>query len=746
MNCNTVNAAGTTVGVADASRSPSMVALAIPTDVPQLAVIGEAAGYGAICEKTDAIDGTTTDVTWVQFDECIRCGPAGVRLLRWFARRLHVLQAHPGDAIRAMRAWAREQVEASDLGDSDARVVRVCASLLCDLAEQGWRLRVDAPGVFVAPPPNGHSPLAEKARVRAAHLIERDNQLAQPAVHRFVRDMERRRQTQDGWKSIFSLMRDGRTLAEQLRAAAALPEQAARDAAIRACVDPYVQVVEPGAIDHATGLKLMDVWRYFRHTWTTTYNSTPGRKLFVLIRDRAAPDNPVIGIGALGSAIVQMSERDRWIGWNAEAFLGALRQRPTVQWARWVHDSLESLIAGVYRRDLVSDGIVTKQELRKPTIEAVQRLREEAKRARARHRLFAQHKQHKTAARSAPGTSSSTSSSGLSRSPAGDAHWRQQAQTYLFRAKRSAALADLLEVRLRLVLSGFSAPTRAGLEGALACTPGCRAIQTVLRHVRAVHVGVDMLDITVCGAVAPYNTLLGGKLVALLMTSPEVVQAYRKRYGAACSVIASSMAARAIRRPPNLVLLGTTSLYGIASSQYNRLHVPADAVGASEALTFERLGRTAGFGSYHFSRETMQQLEAVAAQGRRGREVNSIFGEGVNPKLRKVRGALDALGLPSDSLLQHGSPRLIYAVPLATNFRDILLGRAKRPKYILSQTPREQGAVSLSKYWVDRWLFPRIRRPEVLETVTAHTLAFPVTHGARVPLPAGDDESASAMD
>jgi hypothetical protein len=176
-----------------------------------------------------------------------------------------------------------------------------------------------------------------------------------------------------------------------------------------------------------------------------------------------------------------------------------------------------------------------------------------------------------------------------------------------------------------------------------------------------------------------------GKLVALLMTSPELVAAYHSKYRRACSVIASSMAGRAIRRPPHLVLLGTTSLYGVTSSQYNRLRMPATAIAASGAVEFERLGRTAGFGSYHFSRETMRALEELGAQRRRGREVNSIFGEGVNPKLRKVRGALDSVGLPSEQLLQHGSPRLIYAVPLAANFRDILVGRAKRPKYLMTQ-------------------------------------------------------------
>jgi hypothetical protein len=241
-----------------------------------------------------------------------------------------------------------------------------------------------------------------------------------------------------------------------------------------------------------------------------------------------------------------------------------------------------------------------------------------------------------------------------------------------------------------------------------------------------------MLDITVCGAIAPYGPLLGGKLVSLLMASPVLVGAYEKRYRRAESVIASSMAGRPVRRKPRLVLLGTTSLYGVASSQYNRLVVPAATLNTDRPLEYERLGHTAGFGSYHFSRETMAELEIIAAQGRRGREVNSIFGEGVNPKLRKVRAALDAIGLPSDHLLQHGSPRLIYAVPLATNFRDILVGTAKRPNYLLDPRRSNEGTQILIEYWTKRWLLPRIRRDGVLDAVRANTLVYPICHGARV--------------
>ena len=47
---------------------------------------------------------------------------------------------------------------------------------------------------------------------------------------------------------------------------------------------------------------------------------------------------------------------------------------------------------------------------------------------------------------------------------------------------------------------------------------------------------------------AAYNSLLGGKLVALLLCSPEIVKEYEARYGAQTSLIASSMRGASVKR------------------------------------------------------------------------------------------------------------------------------------------------------------------------------------------------------
>ncbi|MBL0171541.1 MAG: DUF4338 domain-containing protein [Gemmatimonadaceae bacterium] len=470
------------------------------------------------------------------------------------------------------------------------------------------------------------------------------------------------------------------------------------------------------AVCEITGLRLIDIWRYFRHTWTTAYKSTPGRKMYFLIRDRAAPCHPVIGIGALGSGIVQLAARDSWIGWTGAAILKRVTDAPSAKWARWLDRSLEELIAGRRTDDILRRAKLTARVLSKPTPEALERLSRLATTAREKHRKTPQRGRHK-------GASGKTVSD-----------WAALSETYLFEAKRAESLVVLLSAKLSLQAAGFAKPTLENLMHALKDKAARRAIEVVIRHVKARHVGVDMMDITVCGAVASYGAILGGKLVSLLMASPTVVSTYNERYANSASIIASAMAGTAIRRRPHLVLLGTTSLYDVAPSQYNRLKVPSSAFGGTDSdLEFLRIGETEGYGSHHFSQTTNELFERLTARGQDGRRVNSIFGEGVSPKFRRVRGALDALGLTSDRLLQHGSARAIYAVALATNFRDVLIGVSKRARYILPDD--NVGTEALVSYWRRRWLAQRILRPEVVESIRQHCLAFPVVHGARVRLP-----------
>ena len=584
-----------------------------------------------------------------------------------------------------------------------------------DLALQGWSVRVEgASNVVVAPPEAETDPTAEKVRVRRQELLKRDEQLSSASVRRFIADMERPREFGGHFVSIFSLMRDGPELAERLRGVSGLADT--DPSVLRSCVDPYVQIVGAGDRCAYTGLRLVDIWRYFRHTWITQYTSVPGRSMLILVRDRAADLHPVIGIAALGSAIVQLAERDESIGWQPDTFLAGLSSAPTLRMARWITMRLERTLGELYVEDLLANGLYWPALWNAPTGDAIDRLRKEAEVRRRDHHRFVRRSEFK-------------------RRPTDDSGWRVRAESDLFRSKRCLALADLLRAKADLGPFLYPEPSRLGLKSALEDGAARRAIRSVLRRAKSESVGTEIADLSVCGAVAPYNGILGGKLVSMLAVSPDVVHAYHERYRGYASEIASSMAGRPIRRPSRLVFIGTTSLFGSGSSQYNRVRIPKPVLGGTADIVFRQLGRSRSFGTSHLSNASLDALTQFAEQSRTGVRVNSIFGEGVSPKLRKVRSGLDLLGWPSEELLQHRRPRIVYGISLVKNLLPYLLGLDKQPSYVFPRG-NNNSVEKVAQWWYQRWLAARVRSPQVLSSVAENSTTRPIRHGARVPEPA----------
>jgi hypothetical protein len=384
---------------------------------------------------------------------------------------------------------------------------------------------------------------------------------------------------------------------------------------------------------------------------------------------------------------------------------------------------LQDFRKGIHTADLIKDGLLTLKDLKSTSPKVIAKLRAEATRTIKLHRKSPEGAAHKN---------------GKART---SKDWMALAETNLYRSKRCNRLAALLEVQGVLNDANLESLSRKELHRVLQQANVRNALKRVVRFGKAERVGISMMDIMVCGAVAPYNAILGGKLVCLLLCSPEVVQAYAKRYADHVSVIASGMKGGKVRRHPGLALLCTTSLYGNGSSQYNRVKLPAEAVGGRNqgCVRYEELGTSEGFGSFHFSKESVRIADALLGRSRQGRKVNSIFGEGVNPLMRKMREALNLVALPSEVLLRHGNKRIIYGVPLAPNFRPLLLGIEKRPKYIVPQSSPRKKTSMITAFWIRRWLSGRIDDASVLARVAKHNLTYPIHHGARVELPGEKD-------
>ncbi|KAA0959978.1 DUF4338 domain-containing protein [Microbacterium sp. ANT_H45B] len=581
------------------------------------------------------------------------------------------------------------------------------ANALIDLVEQGWILSTAYKhGPLLAAPPSNIDPVVEKARVRRQEHFRRDPQLRKPSVRRFVEGMEKPREFKGKLVTVFNLMRDGRELADSLTSA---PDPST-------VIRPYIQIVDGGKCDW-TGYGLHDIWRYFRHTWSNAYFTVPGRSMPVLIRDAATPHHAVIGLAAISSPVVQIAERDQWIGWDTDTFLDDVRQAPSEKIASWIAGRVDTQLEEIYLDDLLAEDVLQPTDLQHPRSEAIALLRADAERHRQKH-----HRTPLSEVRQ------------MEQDP-----WVERATSHLFRSKRAATLADTLEASLTLQPFFSPKPTAHGLRDALNDTKARAQLRRLIRRARGERVGTVIADLTVCGAVAPYNALAAGKLVGALAVSPKIIAAYRAKYTRP-SEIASSMAGRPIERESRLSFISTTSLYGSGSSQYNRLRWPAEVVGGSngEQISFTELGRSRSFGTSQFTDETVEALVRLSRIKGAVVRVNSVFGEGVSPRLRKVRLGLAALGWPSSELLKHGRERIVYGVKLVENLRDYSLGIDPDPEYLLN--PELTDETSVGDWWFERWGRRRAEQPAVLEAMRSHRLIRPVSHGARVHLPPEDAE------
>lgn len=201
---------------------------------------------------------------------------------------------------------------------------------------------------------------------------------------------------------------------------------------------------------------------------------------------------------------------------------------------------------------------------------------------------------------------------------------------------------------------------------------------------------VNIMDAFVLGALPPYNYLLAGKLVASLVRTKEIKDAFKNRYNGAVGVISKE------NKNASLVACTTSSALG-RSSIYNRLKLQGK-------YSFKSIGFTSGWGHFHIPNDLFEELREYLASVNHPYVANHKFGDGPNWRLRTVRAALGRLGMDGD-ILKHGINREVFLCELATNAIQILNGQEKEPRYddLLSVT-------EVSELAKERWLIPRAHR------------------------------------
>lgn len=593
--------------------------------------------------------------------------------------------------------------------------------VLRDLLRQGWQPHIRQGQLYLKPPAwtekadNPDLIKQHREAVRNSLDWERSHQFEQPSVRQFIRKMERVNIFGNQQVSVRNLIADGQALAAKLRAAIARPESE-QIGALQEAVQPYLQQVETGTRCRFTNLLLQDIWRYFRYTWRTPYNATPGRNMFYLVRDAAQPFHPIIGIAALGSSLVQLTARDDIIGWTPAAFDARLTGAEFDDFeANLIIDTLHKTLTTALA-DIDTCGLATTAEIADPDLAVINRLQQTEQVSRQERIEWLKKRQRSQQQQKFTGAQLPLQLPGLkfdSTLPTPD-ECTLKATDAMYRAKRAHALWQLLAARQVLLSTNKPLHGADTLRELWRSADGNRAIRTLIRENKKHKVGINLMDIIVCGAVAPYNFLLGGKLVAMLLAGPQVVSEYAKKYRNYASDIASQLKGTAVVREPQLVFLGTTSLYASSSSQYNRIRIPTPS---GDELHLLDMGFTKGYGSVHFSADTRAHLTTLLAHIDAAQLINNRFGEGVNPKLRRVSAGLAAIGITAvDRFTRHRSKRIVYGMPLCTNSYAFLRGEAKIPNYyfpIESNVEIQDATNFIIDFWRKRWLLSRITNPNI---------------------------------
>lgn len=603
----------------------------------------------------------------------------------------------------------KRSIDAIALEANNTEAVKYSAALhiLYDLTQQGWHMEVSEEQLYLK---MSTEDLCDKAYIRYRLSSEKNAQFSNDSVKIFINKMEKKKKYIDKIVSIRNLVGDKDSLIAKIKN----KEQ---------IVKPYIQLVS-NQRDEYTGYRYIDIWRYFRYTWSIPYKSMPGRNMFFLVRDAAQEFHPVIGIFALGNSVLNLSVRDNEIGWTVEAIKNNMARKNEKEissqlvsqtngkmvkakkityieseeeyyervraYAERVilvlSKSLSNAINDIYSKDFAVD-----DNIWIPSAEAVSKLRQIYEELRDK---------------------------AIDNERTSKSHdWEQETKAVLFKKKRALELSKLFEAVL-CFKQYEDADYLEWLGSLIKSEQGKKAMGIALVANRKTKIGSNMMDIIVCGSIPPYNELLGGKLVSILACSPTVIKMYNERYANQISEIASRMKGQEIIRDSRLAFLGTTSLYSQGSSQYNRIKAP---FGRDFVLQYKNMGITEGYGTVYFSKETTNNIMRMLELQDGGRRINNIFGEGTSPRFRLISKGLSRLGIKADAFLQHYSPRIVYSMELAKNTNDFLMGYVDDLEYSFNINDSEEVkrvTQELIDFWYERWLEMRIESVDIIKRLS----------------------------
>lgn len=637
------------------------------------------------------------------------------KLSEEFSGRYHSIIDRIANALPINKiAILKEEINSLDgIEDSiEKNIYQVSLSVLVDLAQQGWIFEIKDEKLILRMEAEN---LDDKNIIRYRLSAERNAQFKNASVIAFIKQMETEKIFKNERISIRNLFGSPKKLLERINN----HEQ---------ICSPYIQLVSNDK-DEYSGYCLYDIWRYFRYTWAIPYKTMPGRNLFYLVRDSLQPYHPVIGIFALGNSVLNLTVRDDDIGWTVDSIKQNMSRKTDVSYC----DQIISETEGKKIKVKISKATESVESFDKRTTEYADKVYPLLLKSISlaindiyvadlnyhRQTRYPKQEQVDRLLKMAEEFSQrAINNKNNEKSP----DWREESQTNLFKRKRASELAKLLSTRI-VFNHAQGKNNKEKLLYLLSREEGRKAINKALIENRKRKIGSNMMDIIVCGSIPPYNDLLGGKLISMLACSPTVIRDYTNRYSNQVSEIASRMKGEEVIRDSRLVFLGTTSLYSVGSSQYNRIRV---SLSSGSSIEFRKMGVTEGFGTVFFSKETTRLFAKILELQDGGKRINHVFGEGTSPRLRMISRGLSVIGVRSETFIKHYSPRIVYSINLAKNTNEYLLGLDDNVDYGFDINKNEEVSritQEIIDFWYERWLLKRLTTVNIKERLSAFRLS-----------------------
>jgi len=575
---------------------------------------------------------------------------------------------------------------------SDAIKFKTLCSLLADLAEVNWSIEITRKGFDVSPPTKIKS---NEAKIEAVKI---NTKAAETDINNYedAKFLNKLINPPVGSKyfSINKLVDDGNELKKLFEKINKIKHEDEKIVELKKIINPEIQHCFEDESCSITGLRLLDIWRYFRLTWSMPYQSSNARTMPFLVRNAARPNKPVIGIFQLVNPFFNNKGRNSFLKWDS--YISAIQEiknknlSPKELGEAFLKSIQEALKETRY------DDFFTDKEILKPNDRIIKKLVELEKKYRTEELKEEKHYYIKKI----PIKTKKESDTPKLRS-----------EEKLYLKKRSKRLSKLLFARKIFNETNLKNDPKRALTIMIQTDSGKRAMNIALEYIRQRIYSTQSADLNVCGAVAPYNEIIGGKLITLLSTSKKVMEKYDENYKKEVSIISSGVAGRNIIKPSKLLFLSVSSLYDIASSQYNRLKLLKKNFSRLKSdLIWHEAGFTEGLGSFHISQATSNLFDELTKKVKKFKN-ESVSGKGTSHKIRKISMGLTILKIKPDLILMHNQRRRNY-VFYHQKEKDMIkflygLKKIKNFNYCSSE-------YAITEVWMKRWLTNRIKRKETL--------------------------------